>query len=58
MYSRCRSPLSSRTLGTRSITCELKQSLHTTHGHVKEIYRKFNVTSRTALMAIWLSAQA
>lgn len=39
----------------RDIAIELNQSPHTTHDHVKEIYRKLGVNSRTALMAVWLS---
>jgi len=30
------------------------QSPHTTHYHVKAIYRKFGITNRASLMAIWL----
>nr|WP_272917844.1 helix-turn-helix transcriptional regulator [Altericroceibacterium endophyticum] len=30
------------------------QSPHTTHDHIKSIYRKYGVSSRTALMALWL----
>ena len=32
----------------------LDQSHATTHKHINSIYRKFNVNSRSALMAIWL----
>jgi DNA-binding CsgD family transcriptional regulator len=39
----------------KEIAVELGQSPHTTHGHVKEIYRKYNVTGRAGLMAVWLS---
>ncbi|WP_454610343.1 helix-turn-helix transcriptional regulator [Labrenzia sp. MBR-25] len=30
------------------------QSPHTTHDHVKRIFRKYGVSSRSALMALWL----
>lgn len=39
----------------KEIATELGQSFHTTHTHVKEIFRKYGVKSRAALMAIWLS---
>ncbi len=39
----------------KEIASDLGQSPHTTHDHVKEIYRKFNVNGRAALMAVWLS---
>ncbi len=39
----------------KEIAAELGQSFHTTHTHVKEIYRKYNVTSRAGLMAVWLT---
>lgn len=32
----------------------LAQSFHTTHTHVREIFRRFGVTGRAGLMAIWL----
>lgn len=32
------------------------QSPHTTHDHVKRIYRKYGVSSRSALMALWLGS--
>ncbi len=38
----------------KEIAAKLKQSPHSTHDHVKEIYRKLGVNGRTALMAIWL----
>lgn len=31
-----------------------RQSPHTTHDHVKAIYRKFGITNRAALLALWL----
>jgi DNA-binding CsgD family transcriptional regulator len=37
------------------IAATLKQSEHTTHSHIKEIYRKFGVKGRAGLTAIWLS---
>lgn len=36
------------------IAASLEQSVHTTHDHVKSIYRKFGVSNRSALMALWL----
>lgn len=39
----------------RQIADDLSQSHHTTHDHVKEIYRKFGVKSRSGFMAIWLT---
>jgi DNA-binding CsgD family transcriptional regulator len=38
----------------KAIAAELGQSYNTTHTHVKEIFRKYNVKSRAALMAVWL----
>lgn len=38
----------------KEIAAELGQSFHTTHTHVKDIFRKYGVKSRTGLMAIWL----
>ena len=37
-----------------SIAESLAQSQHTTHDHIKSIYRKFDVNSRSALTALWL----
>jgi len=37
-----------------SIAREQRQSPHTTHDHVKSIYRKFGITNRRALQALWL----
>lgn len=34
------------------------QSQHTTHDHIKAIYRKFGVGNRPALMALWLGQPA
>lgn len=39
----------------KEIATELGQSFHTTHTHVRDIYRKYNVTSRAGLMAVWLT---
>lgn len=39
----------------KEIASELGQSFHTTHAHVKEIFRKYGVKSRAGLMAVWLS---
>lgn len=39
----------------KQIAAELGQRPLTTHGHVKEIFRKFGVKGRAGLMAIWLS---
>lgn len=38
----------------KTIAEELGQSFHTTHTHVREIFRRFGVSSRAGLMAIWL----
>lgn len=38
----------------KQIAQELNQSPHTTHAHIVEIFRKFGVQSRAALMALWL----
>jgi DNA-binding CsgD family transcriptional regulator len=40
----------------KAIAAELGQSYNTTHTHVKEIFRKYNVKSRAALMAVWLGS--
>jgi DNA-binding CsgD family transcriptional regulator len=39
----------------KQIADGMGQSFHTTHRHVVEIFRKFNVKSRAGLMAVWLS---
>ncbi|WP_174803589.1 response regulator transcription factor [Martelella limonii] len=41
-------------LSERKIAEDNGQSHHTVHDHVKRIYRKYGVTSRAALMALWL----
>jgi DNA-binding CsgD family transcriptional regulator len=46
-----------RGVSERKIAEENGQSPHTTHDHVKRIYRKYGVTSRSALMALWLGRQ-
>jgi DNA-binding CsgD family transcriptional regulator len=38
----------------KQIAAELKHSAATTHKYVTEIYRRFGVTSRAGLMALWL----
>ncbi|MDP1612285.1 MAG: LuxR C-terminal-related transcriptional regulator [Sulfuritalea sp.] len=38
----------------KQIAAELGQSPNTTHGHVTALYRKFGVSNRPALMALWL----
>jgi DNA-binding CsgD family transcriptional regulator len=40
----------------KEIAAELGQSFHTTHTHVKDIFRKYNVKSRAGLMAVWLGS--
>ena len=41
-------------LPEKQIADQNNQSPHTTHDHVKRIFRKFGVSSRSALMALWL----
>ncbi|QQM33016.1 helix-turn-helix transcriptional regulator (plasmid) [Martelella lutilitoris] len=41
-------------LSERQIAENNGQSPHTVHDHVKRIYRKYGVSSRAALMALWL----
>ncbi|MEM5471205.1 helix-turn-helix transcriptional regulator [Hoeflea sp. AS60] len=41
-------------LTERQIAEQNSQSPHTTHDHVKRIFRKYGVSSRSALMALWL----
>ncbi|HEY4135676.1 MAG TPA: helix-turn-helix transcriptional regulator [Alphaproteobacteria bacterium] len=38
----------------KQIAAAVGQSPHTAHGHVKRIFRKYGVSSRNALMALWL----
>jgi DNA-binding CsgD family transcriptional regulator len=38
----------------KQIADDLEQKLDTTHKHVGNIYRKFNVNSRAGLMSVWL----
>ncbi|WP_156782246.1 response regulator transcription factor [Acidihalobacter aeolianus] len=37
------------------IAANLNQSPHTTHDHVKSIYRKFHIRNRAGLLSTWLS---
>ena len=39
----------------KQIAAELGQSPNTTHGHIRNVYRKFGVRGRHELMALWLS---
>jgi len=41
-------------LSEKQIAEKLAQKADTTHKHIGNIYRKFNINSRAALMAIWL----
>ncbi|MGI3166867.1 LuxR C-terminal-related transcriptional regulator [Pseudooceanicola sp. 200-1SW] len=41
-------------LSEKAIAEVANQSRHTTHGHVKRIFRKYGVRSRSELMALWL----
>lgn len=41
-------------LAEKQIAERLEQKADTTHKHICNIYRKFNINSRAALMAIWL----
>lgn len=41
-------------LTEKQIAAAVEQSPHTTHDHVKRIFRKYGVSSRHALMALWL----
>jgi len=41
-------------LSEKQIAAERSQSHHTTHEYVSNIYRKFGVRNRSALMALWL----
>ncbi len=43
-------------LSEKQIAEKIDKKIDTTHQHVKSIYRKFNVNSRPALMAIWLGS--
>jgi DNA-binding CsgD family transcriptional regulator len=35
----------------------LRQSFHTTHTHVRDVFRRFGVASRASLMAVWLNGR-
>jgi DNA-binding CsgD family transcriptional regulator len=39
----------------KQIAAELGQSPNTTHGHIRNVYRRFGVRGRHELMALWLS---
>jgi DNA-binding CsgD family transcriptional regulator len=41
-------------LTEKQIAADLEHSYHTTHEHVTNIFRKFGVSNRAALMALWL----
>ncbi len=41
-------------LSEKQIAADLGQSYHTSHEHVSNIFRKFGVGNRSALMALWL----
>jgi DNA-binding CsgD family transcriptional regulator len=41
-------------LREKQIAEQNNQNPHTTHDHVKRIFRKYGVSSRSALMALWL----
>lgn len=41
-------------LSESNIAHDIGQSPHTTHDHVKRIFRKYGVSSRSELMALWL----
>lgn len=45
-------------LSEKQIAANLQQKPDTTHKHISNIYRKFNINSRTALIAIWLGTSA
>lgn len=42
-------------LSPQAIAEQLSQSVYTTREHIQRIYRKFNVTRRSALVALWTS---
>lgn len=45
-------------LAEKQIAADRGQSYHTTHEYVTNIYRKFGVNNRAALMALWLGKTA
>lgn len=45
-------------LAEKQIAADLEHSYHTTHEHVTNIFRKFGVSNRAALMALWLGKSA
>jgi len=44
-------------LSEKQIAAQNTQSPHTTHDHVKRIFRKYGVSSRSSLMALWLGKE-
>jgi len=40
--------------GEKQIAARLKISQHTVHGYVKSVYRRFDVSSRAELLALWV----
>ncbi len=44
-------------LTEKQIAEQSSQSPHTTHDHVKRIFRKYGVSSRSSLMALWLGKE-
>ncbi len=45
-------------LSEKQIAAARHQSPHTTHEYVTNIYRKFGISNRAALMSIWLGKAA
>jgi Response regulator containing a CheY-like receiver domain and an HTH DNA-binding domain len=41
----------------KGMAAALRQSFHTTHTHVREVFRRFGVASRASLMAVWLNGR-
>jgi len=41
----------------KGMATALRQSVHTTHTHVREVFRRFGVASRASLMAMWLNGR-
>ena len=44
-------------MSEKQIASQNNQSPHTTHDHVKRIFRKYGVSSRSSLMALWLGKE-
>ncbi len=40
--------------GEKQIAAKMKISPHTVHGYVKSVYRRFDVSSRAELLALWV----